>query len=108
MPNNTSVIERTLDFVEPSGGRTTVTISFGPTYPVDDDYRCPVTFTGWQEKPPPDIWGFDSLQALLLAISLVHSMLVSFVEQGGRVLYAGTEDPFDLDGFLTPKYVKSI
>ncbi|EEF57608.1 DUF6968 family protein [Pedosphaera parvula] len=104
---STPFAERTLDLVKQSGERLTLTVQFGPIYKKDRDFRCKIAFIGWGESPP-DIWGADSLQALISAITLVHSMLHEFVVRGGRVLYPGTEIDFDLEGFLTsPEYPRS-
>ncbi len=92
------MFERTLDLIAPNEHRVTLTVSFGPPYASGQSYRCPVTFTGWGSSPP-DIAGSDSLQALLLAIALVHGILSDFVSRGGRVVYPGTDSDFDLKDF---------
>jgi uncharacterized protein DUF6968 len=92
------MFERTLDLIPPNGDRTTFTVSLGPAYPFEESFRCPVKFTGWG-KSPPDMFGFDSLQALLLAVGMVHGILSAFVAHGGRVLYSGTDSDFDLSHF---------
>jgi hypothetical protein len=74
--------------------------AFGPFYKFEENYRCPVRFEGWG-KPAPDIFGYDSLQPLLLAVTLLNLMLKSFIERGGRVLYPDTNDEFALEDFAT-------
>jgi len=44
-----------------------------------------------------DVHGEDSLQALCLALSLARQLLTSFVEDGGRVVYAGTDSDYAID-----------
>jgi hypothetical protein len=105
--NSIPFAERTLDLVKPSGERITFTARFGPIYKMDRDFRCKVEFLGWGDSPP-DIRGADSLQALIAAITLAHSILHEFVIRGGRVLYPGTEIDFDLEEFLTsPEYPRA-
>src|SRR5215469_890539 len=41
--------------------------------------------------------GLDQFQALCLAIDLVRSALKTFVAQGGRVFFTGTDTPIKLD-----------
>ena len=82
------MFERTVDLIPPSGERVTLTVTFGPPYASGEGFRCPVKFSGWTNSPP-DISGFDSLQALLLAVGLVHGILSTFVASGGRVLLSG-------------------
>ena len=93
-----NVFERSLDLIEPGGNRVSFTVSFGPPYTSGQSYRCPVKFTGWGTSPP-DIGGSDSLQALLLAVALVYSILSDFVSHGGCVVYPGTDSEYDLRGF---------
>ncbi len=92
------MFERSLDLISPDGHRVTFTVSFGPPYPSGQSYRCPVKFTGWGTSPP-DIAGSDSLQALLLAVALVYSILSDFASHGGRVMYPGTDSEYDLRSF---------
>jgi uncharacterized protein DUF6968 len=48
-------------------------------------WACPVELSGFEQRYP-DIRGEDSLQALVLALSLVWRRLQDFVEKGGTVL----------------------
>jgi hypothetical protein len=99
MPASSSIAERTLDLLKPSGERVTFRVEFGPIHGDGQNFRCPVRFHGWGDSPP-DIRGYDSLQALVLAVTLVHSILDDFVRRGGRVLWPGTDDDYDLDQFV--------
>jgi hypothetical protein len=90
--------ERRLDLLKPSGERVAFRVEFGPIRGEGQDFHCRVRFYGWGDSPP-DIWGYDSLQALGLAVTLVRSILCDFVQRGGRVLWPGADADFDLDEF---------
>jgi hypothetical protein len=93
-----AIAERSYDLLKPDGTRVRFTVSFGPIYQTGHAYRCPVRFIGWGNSPP-DIWGQDSLQAFLLAVNLVHSILHSFIERGGRVLHLDSDEDQPLEVF---------
>jgi hypothetical protein len=90
MTNSSPFVERSFDLLKSGGERVRFTVSYGPVYQRDEDFFCPVEFAGWT-NPPPDIQGGDSLEALLHAVGLVHSILRDFIKHGGRVFYAGTD-----------------
>jgi hypothetical protein len=90
------IAERTFDLLMPTNERVRFTATFGPIYKFEESYRCPIHFDGWGD-PAPDIFGYDSLQAFLLAVTLLNSMLRSLVERGGRVLYPDTDDDCPLE-----------
>ena len=48
-------------------------------------WACPAELSGFEQRYP-DMRGEDSLQALVLALSLVWRRLQDFVEKGGTVL----------------------
>ena len=73
-------------------------VEFGPILTDGQDFSCRVRFHGWGDSPP-DIWGYDSLQALTIAVRFVYSILHDFVRQGGRVLWPGTDDDYELEHF---------
>jgi len=98
MPNPSPSAERTYDLLKPDGQRVRFRVSFGPIYQSGHDFRCPVRFSGWGDSPP-DIWGHDSLQAFLLAVNLVHSILHEFMERGGRVLHLDSDVDYPLEIF---------
>ena len=106
MSDPTPIAERALDLLHPSGHRYSFRVEFGPTYQHGHGFRCRVRFHGWEDSPP-DIGGYDSLHALILAVDLVHSILKGFVQQGGRVLWPGTDKDYDLDAFEIPKETSS-
>jgi hypothetical protein len=90
------IAERSFDLLMPTGERVRFTATFGPIYKEQDSYRCPIRFEGWGD-PAPDIFGYDSLQAFLLAVTLLNSMLRRFTERGGRTLFPDTNDDFPLE-----------
>ena len=100
MPINPSFAERSVDLLKPSGERVAFRVKFGPVLPEGRDFRCQVRFHGWVESPP-DIRGRDSLEAFLQAVGLVHGILDNFVRRGGRVLWPGTMNEYDLLHFVS-------
>ncbi|EDY16077.1 hypothetical protein CfE428DRAFT_6402 [Chthoniobacter flavus Ellin428] len=85
-----------------TGERFAFTVRIGRPTPVsnepDSDWRCPVTVPF--DAPVRDIYGVDSWQAVCLALSLVHSQLVDFIQRGGKLYYPGTTDEFTLNDFF--------
>jgi hypothetical protein len=100
MPTTLPFAERSVDLVKPTGERVHFRVEFGPIYPASKDFRCKVCFHGWGNSPP-DICGYDSLQALLLAVDLVYGILADFIERGGRIFWPGTSEDYDLDAWRT-------
>ncbi len=92
--------ERTVDLLTSKGERIPFRVRFGPIESVTQSFRCKVSFEGWGDSPPA-IWGYDSVQAFLLSITLVHSILSDFVGQGGRVFWPGTSEDYDLSAWGT-------
>jgi hypothetical protein len=100
MPTKGSFAERSVDLLKPSGERVVFRVEFGPILPKGRDFCCRVRFHGWVESPP-DIRGRDSLEAFLQAVGLVHGILDDFVRRGGRVLWPGTSNDYDLVHFVS-------
>src|SRR5262245_57546555 len=92
--------ERSVDLLTASGERVPFRVEFGPIRQQGQGFRCRVEYHGGFEDSPPDIGGGDSLQALLLAVDIVHAMLCSFVKRGGRVVWPGTLEDYDLTSFI--------
>src|SRR4051812_29134667 len=86
-------------WVQPDGTRRTLVLGVGVPYEEKGCWRCPVTLDGLHTRLVPAA-GVDSLQALCLAIALVHSRLRHLVEDGGRLLIPGTEGEFPLDAYF--------
>jgi len=102
MPSTRIITARCVDLLKPSGERVSFRVEFGPIRAEGQDFRCRVRFHGWGDSPP-DVWGYDSLQALLLAVELVHAILIDFVRHGGRVLRPGTSADYDLNDFVADR-----
>jgi hypothetical protein len=100
MRSRGSIVERCIDLLKPSGERIPFRVEFGPVREEGQDFRCRVRFHGWGDSPP-DIWGYDSLQALMLSVALVRSILADFVRRGGRVVWPETDNDYSLDFLLS-------
>ena len=99
MPPNGPFADRSVDLLKSSGERVAFRVEFGPILPKGRDFCCRVRFHGWVESPP-NIRGRDSLEAFLQAVGLVHGILDDFVRRGGRVLWPGTNNDYDLVHFV--------
>jgi len=95
-----SIAERSVDLLKPTGERIPFRVEFGLIQSGGDGFLCRVRFFGWTESPP-DIWGNDSLGAFLNAVGLVHGILHQFVQLGGRVVWPGTSIDYSLEGFVS-------
>jgi len=99
MSPSSVIAARSVDLEKPSGERVPFRVEFGPVYDAGRGSRCKVRFHGWGDSPP-DISGYDSLEALILAVELVHAILAEFVRRGGRLLRPGTSSEYSLDDFV--------
>ena len=100
IPRGASFAERSLDLLKHSGERVAFRVEFCPVVPERRGFRCRVRFHGWVQSPP-DIRGRDSLEAVLQAVGLVHGILHDFIRGGGRVLWPGTTNDYDLAHFVS-------
>ena len=95
------IAERAFDCVDPKGKRFRAVARIGmpTTVPRDGDLsahgNCPVMLEPLVSERAHG--GVDQFQALCLAIDLVRKALKTFVGQGGRVFFAGTGTPIQLD-----------
>jgi hypothetical protein len=95
------IAERPFDCVDVKGKRFRAIARIGTptTVPRDGKLsahgRCPVMLQPL--FPERAAGGIDQFQALCLAIELVRNALKTFVAQGGRVFFAGTDTPIKLD-----------
>jgi hypothetical protein len=105
MPLTPAIAERFLDLLLPSGNRVSFRVAFGPIRAVGQQFRCQVRFYGWGDSPP-DIWGCDSLDAFVNALTLVHSILYEFVQRGGRILWPESNDEYLLDNFVSSPHTE--
>jgi hypothetical protein len=77
-----------LDACWPDGRRDRIRVSVGAPYrdPVPGAWRCPVRLDGLYAELRP-IAGEDSLQALTLALGLIHRLLSDVTERGARLMH---------------------
>jgi hypothetical protein len=100
MLEDESFAERSVDLLKLSGQRVSFRVEFGPISLKEHGYYCRVQFHGWGNSPP-DVHGQDSLDSFLHAVTLVHGILHEFVQQGGRVVYPGTDNDYGLEHFVS-------
>ena len=90
------ISELSVSFVHADGRKVAGQIWIGRPEVVDEvESRCPVGLDGLWDRLPP-ISGCDTLQALLLAVRLVGSLLRDFHESGGQVLHSETTSRWTL------------
>ena len=83
-------------WVNATGAQLPVTGVVGKPYRVgDDQWACAYSIDGAVEQSP-DIVGFDSIQALSLALYGLYHDLIRLLDDGGRLLNPRTREPFDL------------
>jgi hypothetical protein len=90
--------------VTPAGERLPVIISIGRPVKNDDGFwECPVSLHGLYPRLS-SMKSDDSFHALCLSVHLVRDLLMGFMEEGGRILIAGTEDEQELplDAYFPP------
>jgi hypothetical protein len=98
--SNDVISELSVSFVHPDGRKVAGRIWIGRPEVVDEvESRCPVGLDGLWDRLPP-ISGCDTLQALLLAVRLVGSLLRDFHESGGQVLHSENDEPVDLGAYF--------
>jgi len=93
------IAKRELTGVRANGERFPITITIDAPYSLNDtngNWRCSVSVTPLCHHPF-EIGGFDSMQALSLAVYFAHTQLADFVQRGGRLLFPGTDDDFLLE-----------
>jgi hypothetical protein len=98
------IVEVTVVFEDQFGGRTNGAIYLGRPYPDEGGWSCPVGLVGLDLRLP-DISGINSLQALALALGLIHARLSSWFERGGKVFICRDdgsvfEKPFSLSDYF--------
>jgi hypothetical protein len=81
--------------VRPDGTRVPVTAIIGRPYMVErGEGRCPASLSGIDPQYP-DICGEGTLQALCLALRLVHTRLEHQLEKGNLLFAEGEQEPLD-------------
>jgi hypothetical protein len=94
------IARRELIAVSRSGERFTVIIEIGKPVAArqpNGNWECELSISPPIMHRPMNVGGYDSLQALSLAISLAHFHLREFLQSGGRLLYPDTGEEFALD-----------
>ena len=87
-----------LTCIRPTGERIDVLVEIHAPYRAQTgEWACALSL-GELEPGLPHVRGEDSLQALCLALSLAKQLLTYFIEDGGRILIAGTESELGTDG----------
>ena len=95
------IAKNEFDCVDPKGKRFRAIARIGMPYLVPREgklaaYGCCAVSVEPIFGPHPG-GGADVFQALCLAIDVIRKVLRSFVAQGGRVFYPGTQSPIDIE-----------
>ncbi|BFM12543.1 hypothetical protein R50072_26960 [Simiduia litorea] len=87
------IAERSFEAIKPSGEKTQIIVAIGVPYKDEeyDSWACPVKVEGIH-KNLAAMHGIDSWQALREAQKLVLSILVHFVEGGGKLYIFGENE----------------
>ena len=93
MDNNKYIAERILEAIKPSGERIIITLAIGTPYKDEeyDSWACPVRAEGLH-KNLAAMHGIDSWQAVREAQKLILTILVHFVEDGGKLYIFGEDE----------------
>lgn len=95
MPPEAPIAVRRLSATWRDGSKHDVLIEIRAPYPSGNSFRCPVRVNGLQrECSPPDLGGFDELQAITLSLEFVRFLLEWHLEEGGRLFYPDCDDPY--------------
>ena len=95
--------ERSVELIKKTGERVPLTISIGVPYPSGDAWYCGVILEGWGGSPP-DTWGRDSYGALIAAMTLVRSVLATFLTAGGRIVFPSSDTDMEMIDFTTGQF----
>lgn len=94
------IARRELIGVSASGKRFAISIEIGKPVAArepNENWQCELSITPPLMHRAINVGGYDSMQALCLAISLAHFHLREFLESGGRLLYPDTGEEFTLE-----------
>ena len=98
MPTEAPIAIRKLRATWSDGSSHDVTIEIGRPYPSGNSFRCPVRVSGLQQDySPPDLSGFDEIQAVTLSLEFVRFLLEWHLDEGGSLFYPDTDDPYTPD-----------
>ena len=102
MPSEPPIAVRRLKGTWPDGSAHDVVIEIGKPYPNGSSFRCPLRVTGlYPDYSPPDMGGFDEIQALTETLKMVRFLFEQHFEQGGQLFYPDDATPYtpnDLPG----------
>jgi len=82
------------------GSAHDVILQIGRPYPKGNSFRCPVLAYGLQQDySPPDLAGYDEMQAITLALGFVRFLLEWHIKEGGQLFYPTPDDntPYTLN-----------
>lgn len=93
---NDHLAQRTLFLKNPNEKVKEVILSIGHPYKKDDDtWACGIGLTGLYPNLA-DVCGEDSFQALMLAQKLAKTLLIDFVDKGGKI-YSDEDHEVDVN-----------
>jgi len=92
------IAERKLQGVDKDGKRLNIVVGIGVPYEdkTKDSWACPVIIDGLY-KSLADQHGIDSWQAIRLSQKLVASLLLGFIEKGGKLYIFDESDEVTKD-----------
>ncbi len=94
------IASRKLKAVDSKGKAFDLEIIVGQPYEVDEvQWSCPVSLKGLDNKLD-HVSGIDSLQALMLALSLIRVLVEDFVEKGGNIFWFDDSKPASVEELL--------
>jgi hypothetical protein len=97
---NSPLASRSIVAVSPNGDRLTVVLTIGQPYQVtQEEWAIPVSMTGLHDGLR-DIHGIDAWQVIQLAYRFIIQLLGYFVEDGGKLYWAETEEPLVLQDLV--------
>lgn len=98
MSPHPTIATRRLKAVWRDGSTHDVTIEIGRPYPSGYSFRCPVRVIGLQQGySPPDLGGYNEVQAITLSLKFVRFLLEWHLDEGGRLFYPDSDDPYSPD-----------
>ena len=97
---NMVIAEREVLVSTPQGERFTTKIQFGKPYETDNrGWFCDLVMEGIDKSRYAA--GADSLQSLLLTMSLAESILIDRIKNGWELYYPDTEEVMDINEFFS-------
>jgi hypothetical protein len=95
MPIEVPIAARRLKATWRDGSTHDVIIELGKPYPSGNSFRCPVYVSGLQQDySPPDLAGFDEVQAITLSLEFVRFLLEWHLKEGGSLCYPDSDAPY--------------